>query len=117
MAFIETIVVVVSITRPIPQFALDGNLFYLQSIEADKYSKRQFIPLNFTDFEDPSSIEPKLYGKNSREENNEEARHMILEDRSLHARQDTSDTKPKQVSTDKFVAFWFGVFGACLQRA
>lgn len=94
--------------KPVPQFTLTGNLFYLQSRRADQYSKRDLKKIP----EKLESLGVESYKK----------RRMtrIRTPPSFN----TNDFAPRQtkegktrVPADSFVALWFGAMGACLQRA
>lgn len=96
--------------KPVPQFALEGNLFYVQSRQADQYTKRDVLPsYNVTTFN-------KLDEYAFPEVSDVRATSGLLS-RKLESSRRQQGKKVKPVPADQFVAFWFGAMGACLQRA
>jgi hypothetical protein len=91
LALIETIILVTTIVKPYPQFSLSGNLLYIQSITADQYSKRAnyFMRRDFT----PLGLSQA--------------------DKNL----DEVAAAGSYTDQSRFVAFWLGTMGVCLQRA
>jgi len=96
--------------KPVPQFALEGNLFYVQSRQADQYTKRDDLPsYNVMVYSKPTEYAfPAV--------SDFRAKSRLFRRRlELALRQQQKKLKP--VPADQFVAFWFGAMGACLQRA
>lgn len=96
--------------KPVPQFALEGNLFYVQSRQADQYTKRDVLPsYNVTTFHKLNEYAfPVVSTVPAKSE-------LLSRRLGVNPRQQKKKVKP--VSADHFVAFWFGAMGACLQRA
>lgn len=95
--------------KPFPQFSLEGNLFYVQSLKAEQYSKRDLEDIrNTTELRHVSN---QIIQANANQDVDEEDLPFLVK------RADNRKSKVKPVPAHKFVAFWFGVMGACLQRA
>lgn len=99
--------------KPVPQFALEGNLFYIQSIQADQYSKRDFVLADLTS-RTTANIEDNATQSPESSETNADSFPVA---NLLKRRQTKKRPKTGSVSADAFVAFWFGAMGACLQKA
>ena len=136
LAFINIILVVVAIIRPVPNFALSASLFYIQARDASAYSKRSFPAAKA--FEHPTTVwHDRRCGGGLREAgcvpshvpnspiwSTTQYVTLTLPTTTTASVSQVTATRPipsapmrNVIDAGTFTALWIGVLGICLQRA